>query len=124
MEQPAFKGMTCRGSIVLGTACGNCERCTWEREMLARNQSVELPAEPEPATSALQSRPPRTAVGLTDLSGRKSYVVASFIAQVSEPAPSQAWHGVKANVRTFDGNRYEVRESPEEILRQIEECRR
>ena len=36
MEQPAFKGMTCRGSIVLGTACGNCERCTWEREMLAR----------------------------------------------------------------------------------------
>ncbi len=23
---------TCRGSYTLGTACGHCERCTWERK--------------------------------------------------------------------------------------------
>lgn len=28
---PVWSGATCRGSFTLGTACGNCERCTWER---------------------------------------------------------------------------------------------
>lgn len=28
---PAFTKPTCRGSYALGTACGNCERCEWER---------------------------------------------------------------------------------------------
>lgn len=28
---PIFSKPTCRGSYVLGTACGNCERCEWER---------------------------------------------------------------------------------------------
>lgn len=31
---PAFKKPTCRGSIQLGSACGHCERCTWERELI------------------------------------------------------------------------------------------
>lgn len=30
---PAFKGATCRGSFVFGSACGNCERCDWERKV-------------------------------------------------------------------------------------------
>ena len=26
-----FKGATCKGSYALGTACGTCEKCEWER---------------------------------------------------------------------------------------------
>lgn len=28
---PKFSGATCRGCFQLGTACNNCERCTWEK---------------------------------------------------------------------------------------------
>lgn len=30
---PTFLRPTCRGSYVFNSACGNCERCTWERSL-------------------------------------------------------------------------------------------
>lgn len=30
MIRPEFKGLVCKGSYALGSACGNCERCAWE----------------------------------------------------------------------------------------------
>lgn len=35
-----FTKPTCRGSYVLGTACGRCEKCAWERvQMSAREKA-------------------------------------------------------------------------------------
>lgn len=41
----SFKNPICKGSVVLNTACGNCERCAWEEQELARLRA-ELPSEP------------------------------------------------------------------------------
>jgi hypothetical protein len=43
MKRPpleTFKGATCKGSYILGTACGKCEACEWER-----GQMTEVAAE-------------------------------------------------------------------------------
>jgi len=36
-----FKRPTCRGSLALGTHCGNCEKCEWERSQQA---GAQMPA--------------------------------------------------------------------------------
>jgi len=38
-----FKRATCRGSYLLGSACGNCEKCMWERSQIS--QSIDLAEE-------------------------------------------------------------------------------
>lgn len=40
---PVFTAPTCKGSFVLRSACGNCQRCTWEMEHGARRNAVITP---------------------------------------------------------------------------------
>lgn len=38
-----FTGPTCRGSYALGTACGHCEKCAWERSLASDPTMPESP---------------------------------------------------------------------------------
>jgi hypothetical protein len=35
-----YKSLTCRGSYALGTACGDCERCTEERQRMSMHDMI------------------------------------------------------------------------------------
>lgn len=59
-------------------------------------------------------------IKLTLTDGRKIWVSPAQIISVTEPGVSQAWHGVRANVKLLPkGESYEVRETVESILDEI-----
>lgn len=45
LRVPTFTRATCRGSFALGTACGHCERCDWERAAGGGLRYTIVPAE-------------------------------------------------------------------------------
>lgn len=45
-ESPPFETFTnpwCKGSLALGSACGTCEKCEWEREQIRRAEEPSVP---------------------------------------------------------------------------------
>lgn len=50
------------------------------------------------------------------------YLAAAAISAVTPAGVSQAWHGVRANVQTFDKRWYEVAETPEEVARRVQKA--
>jgi hypothetical protein len=57
----------------------------------------------------------RTSSGTT-----KHYVSASAIARISEAGTSSQWHGIRAYVTLFDGQKLEVEQQASEINKLIE----
>lgn len=51
--------------------------------------------------------------------GTKVFLAPAAIAEVLEAGTSSQWHGIRAYVRTFDGRTIEVRETAQEIARDI-----
>src|SRR5688500_10741482 len=49
-----FKYPTCRGSYALGSACGHCEKCTWERHEKYHRFDEEPPPRSNPETPPMK----------------------------------------------------------------------
>ena len=60
-------------------------------------------------------------ITLTDRNGRKILLAADEIRHINQASASQAWHGVRSNVRTADGQWIEIQETIDEIGRRIED---
>lgn len=60
-------------------------------------------------------------IRLTNIDGRVIYFAPVAIVQITEAGVSQAWHGIRANVKTFDGKCFEVRETPDAIAQLMAE---
>jgi hypothetical protein len=43
---PIFSGPTCKGCFALNSACGHCERCTWERAHPQQMGAMITPSDP------------------------------------------------------------------------------
>jgi hypothetical protein len=52
VTQPKFNGPTCKGCYALRSACGNCEKCAWERENHPERVSAGLTARQEALTAS------------------------------------------------------------------------
>lgn len=58
----------------------------------------------------------RTSSGTTE-----HYVATSAIARISEAGASSQWHGIRAHVTLFDGQKLEVEQQASEINKLIEQ---
>jgi uncharacterized protein YlzI (FlbEa/FlbD family) len=58
-------------------------------------------------------------IKVSDIDGRERFLAESAIAQITAAGSSQAWHGIRANIKIFNGEWIEVRESPQAIADQI-----
>lgn len=57
-------------------------------------------------------------IRITDMNQRTHYLHRDAIARVVQAGPN--WHGIRAYVKTFDGQTIEACEDAEEISRRIE----
>jgi hypothetical protein len=59
---------------------------------------------------------------VTDINGRTIYLAPEAIASITEAGTSSQWHGIRAIVKTFDGQLLECRETAEQIARAMGEA--
>lgn len=86
MRPPPFKNATCRGSLKLGTACGQCEACEWERAQSAPS--------PSPLSQSADSRSGdsevRNEMKAWQESGAASFFKTEAAAQSADSRPEDA----------------------------------
>ena len=66
-----FKYPTCRGCIALGSACGVCEKCEWERSMYRREKG-EQATQPTPQNAEADNIRPSVQAAVDKINQSKS----------------------------------------------------
>lgn len=84
-----FKGATCRGCLALGTACGTCEKCAWERAQMDTAPAVAESWDKRDEELAL-------CIGFLKLGARVASEIRNVHGKVDEN--SEATQGLKALV--------------------------